>query len=292
MYTISNNYIKAQFLPKGAELCSLMAQNHQTEYIWQCSAWPKHSPILFPIVGALRGGIYKYEHAEYALGRHGFARDLDFDVVSHEVDKITFELVFNDATLKIYPFRFKLTIAYSLIENSLTVDYLVENLDDVEMPFSIGAHPAFNVPLDKELQFEDYRLTIHLDESVSLPIKQYALTDEGLTKQEGTPFLTAYQNEIPLRYDLFAHDAIVLKEIHHAQITINSSNSEKSVMVTFKDSPYLGIWNKYGSNFVCIEPWHGITDRENADQHIAKKEGIILLSPLEKWTGGYTIAIK
>ena len=49
-------------------------------------------------------------------------------------------------------------VHYELGVEGLQVRYEVHNPSQKELLFSIGGHPAFNVPLEDNLTFEDYYL--------------------------------------------------------------------------------------------------------------------------------------
>ena len=50
-HVLSNGYLSAAVKGDGAELCSLCDAT-ETELLWQAGpAWPRHAPVLFPIVG-------------------------------------------------------------------------------------------------------------------------------------------------------------------------------------------------------------------------------------------------
>lgn len=292
MLNISNHYITASFLTKGAELTSIISNKNKAEYIWQGDAWPKHSPILFPIVGALKEGKYYYNNQSYELGRHGFARDMDFTVVSHSDSSITFLLKHDARTASVYPFHFELYVTYTLVDNHLKVHYKVCNLGTDTMPFSIGAHPAFKMPLEEGHTFEDYQLDILFDDAQVLPVFQYPLTTDGLLITEGMNPLENRQQVIPLHHDLFKADALVYQHISgEVTIKLSSIKSARSVTIRYRDFPFLGIWNKYQSDFVCIEPWCGITDYEHSNQQVNEKVGIISLDSQSTWENEWYLDI-
>jgi galactose mutarotase-like enzyme len=150
--TIQNQAIKAVIKTKGAELSSL--QKEDKNYIWEINSefWNKTSPILFPIVGALKNGEYFYEGNVYKLSRHGFARDFEFEVIENSENTVVFSLKSNEETLKVYPFHFELQLSYILEGNKLVVKYEIINHSSEKMYYSIGAHPAFNI----DGNFEDF----------------------------------------------------------------------------------------------------------------------------------------
>lgn len=293
MYTISNDIIQIVVSSKGAELSSLILLEHGKEYIWQKGAeWPKSSPLLFPIVGSLKDGSYKYKGKDYSLSRHGFARDMEFSLLAQTSNSMTFGIQSSDETKAIYSFDFDLRVQYTLVLDRVEIAYEVHNIGTETMYFSIGAHPAFKVPLSNEHAFEDYELTITIDSSSALPIMLYPLTEDGLTQKNGQVYLTEKVNKIALTQDLFKQDALVFKGIDAATISIGSTKSDHSVTVHYAGFPFLGIWNKSGAAFVCIEPWCGITDSELSTGDIVEKEGIIPLETEQKWRNEYYISVK
>ena len=63
MQTLKNQSLTIKINPKGAELISVFNEETQTEYMWSADAnfWGKSSPVLFPIVGALKDNLYYFE---------------------------------------------------------------------------------------------------------------------------------------------------------------------------------------------------------------------------------------
>ena len=151
---LKNDFFSIKVNSKGAELASL--KTDKKEYIWNGDPefWGKHSPVLFPIVGSLKNNSYSFENKNYQLSRHGFARDLEFEVKEKTGNCMIFSLMANDKTFANYPFDFELQIKYTIQEKKLIIAYEVINKSDKKMPFSIGAHPAFALPKG----FENYSL--------------------------------------------------------------------------------------------------------------------------------------
>ncbi len=292
MLKIENNIAEACFYTKGAELCSFKMKDTATEYIWQGSAqyWNKHSPILFPIVGSLKDGKYHYNGNIYNLSRHGFARDMEFEVLSHDDNSISFQLLSDATTMNIYPFSFQLIIQYTLIDSCLKVEYSVINPSTEILYFSIGAHPGFNVPIAAHLQSSDYNIEINIQSNAPLPLSRYPINQDGLLLNP-EPFLDTNPFKAAIHDNLFQKDAIVLKHIEVATITISSSKDARFVTVQYDHFPFLGIWGKPNGNFVCIEPWQGVADSVDASGDLTYKEGIIALNPNSKWEQDWSITI-
>ncbi|MDK2065330.1 aldose 1-epimerase family protein [Aliarcobacter butzleri] len=280
-YEIKNSFIKAQIKSFGAELNSLKKCDENFEYIWQANSkyWARHSPVLFPIVGRLREDSYFYKNKKYSLSQHGFARDKEFEIVQNEADFIEFRLKSDEKSLEFYPFFFKLDIGYKLDKNSLIVSYKVKNKSDEKMYFSIGAHPAFNTQVGDFLEFKNIKTT-----------KRYFLDDKGLIYKYQD--LNLENNKLYLDKDLFKDDALVFNDSNIKEITLKNIENKSRVKVKFDNFPYLGIWSKPNdAPFVCIEPWFGVADEENANQKIEDKKGILSLEKEEEFFCFYTIEV-
>ncbi|MFH6967421.1 aldose 1-epimerase family protein [Flavobacterium sp. FlaQc-28] len=278
---ISNSILKASINHAGAELFSL--KNYQEkEFIWEGnpSFWGKHSPILFPIVGTLKNNTYTIDQKEYQLSRHGFARDMEFELIEKTENSAVFSLESNDETLKKYPFEFELQLVYSLEKTSLNIEYIVINKSDRKMPFSIGAHPAIALPEN----FENYSFKFEKEE-----VLKFNLLENDLISNK-TEVLKTSNNLVRLNYKLFENDALVFKTLESKSLTI-LENEKPYIEVDFEDFPSLGIWTKDQAPFVCIEPWFGYSDTADNSGDLYQKEGIVLLDADQIFHSKFSIKI-
>lgn len=284
MVILENETLIASIHPMGAELNSLYNKDLDLEYIWNGNAdfWPRHSPVLFPIVGGLIDDSFFYKDKKYTLAKHGFARDSEFELENSSSDSASFILKSTNETLKSYPFQFVLRILYTLEKNKLKVSYEVENPSDERMYFSIGTHPAFNVPLTENSVYEDYYLEFENEETCARH------TLDGNILNGTTPYLEK-QSKLPLKSSLFYEDAIIFKDLKSTTISIRNTKDEHGIHFNFDGFPYMGIWAAKDAPFVCIEPWCGIPDSENHSQKIEEKEGIIALSRNQHWQKTWSI---
>lgn len=286
-YHISNDFIEISIKDLGAELCSLKKKNDSTEYIWQGDEkyWNRHAPILFPIVGKLLDNEYTYDNKTYKLGQHGFARDKVFDVFTKEDEYICFKLEDSTETLEIYPFNFELYLGYRLIKNCLEISCKVMNKSKKEMLFSIGAHPAFNWPLEKGNK-EDY----YFEFKNTKELERLPLTVDSISNQKEV--INLENNKLALNENLFEDDALVIQNLKNKTITFKNSKDDKSIKMSFEGFAYLGLWSKpSGAPFICIEPWHGIADFIGHNKKLEDKKGIITLLENEIFESSYTISV-
>ena len=148
-YVLENDTLRVEIDSFGAELKSVKRKSDGKEYMWYADKkyWGRTSPVLFPFVGNCRNKEYRYGGKTYAIGQHGFARDMEHTMESQTADTIWFSLHSNEETMEKYPFAFVLKIGYNLTGNELKVMWKVENPDTKTLYFSIGAHPAFLCPV-------------------------------------------------------------------------------------------------------------------------------------------------
>lgn len=287
---IQNDQLIAEIAEHGAELISLKSKEHGLEYIWQGDPayWGRHAPVLFPFVGRLKDDQYVYQGKTYQMGQHGFARDMDFEVIEHGQEMASFILRSTPETLEKYPFDFELVISYELGGDGITVHYQVANTGEKEMFFSIGGHPAFNVPLEEGLSFEDFYLAFSpLKSRLRLPLKgPFIDMDQKTLGQTNT--------NLALNRELFEQDALVFETRGLNAYAIQSEKSSHSVTLSYKDMPYVGIWSPYPKEapFVCIEPWCGIADTVNSSGNLMEKVGINQLGAHEIFKTKYSITVK
>lgn len=278
---LKNSILTAEIKHFGAELISLKT-NLNREYIWEGNSefWGKHSPILFPIVGSLKNNSFHHNETEYHLSRHGFARDMEFELIEATENSATFTLQSSAETVKVYPFEFELQIIYTLDKNNLSIAYNVFNKGKSRMPFSIGAHPAFALPN----QFENYAIAFEKKESLD-----YYLLENDLTSNK-TKKLEVHNKQVPLAYELFEDDALIFKTIKSKSVTI-LENENPFLRVHFEDFPSLGIWTKMKAPFICIEPWFGYADTTENSGNLFEKEGIQILESNATFHSKFNIEI-
>jgi galactose mutarotase-like enzyme len=284
--TIENEFLKVSAKDSGAELISIKNKKNNIEYLWQGDPkfWGRRAPVLFPIIGKLNGNKYKVEENTYELPQHGFARDAYFDISQKEDTSFTFTLKSNSETLKVYPYQFELNIRYKLIKNKIEISYEVKNEDDKKIWFSIGAHPAFNCPLDPKATLSDYFLEFEKEET----LEKYLLED-GLLSGKKEKMLNN-ENKIKLTKEVFLNDAIIFKNMKSSSVSLKSSFSSASINFNFEGFPFLGIWSKPGP-FVCIEPWYGHADMVGFSGELKDKEGIQSLNKNGTFNCSYSVEI-
>ncbi len=289
MIELKNETLTILISEIGAELQSIKDATGK-EYLWQADPnyWPRHSPILFPIVCSVNNDTYRVDGEEYHLPRHGFARDREFQVVYQHEDEVALQLLWDDETLKVYPYLFALTITYTLVGNSISIEWQVDNLDEDEIHFQIGGHPAFNIPDMQEGEAQHGR--IQLD--ASAPIYRYTSFIDGTHDMTEDLVETSEEGIIDFNDETWSKDSI---QIHRCQTTqAEILDKEGNPVVTvYYETPVCAFWSPYKKNapFVCVEPWYGVGDYRGFDGEFRDKPLMNHLLPGASFLGGYQIEI-
>lgn len=287
--SLENEFLRVSFSKDGGELTSIFNKKNNTEYLWQADSkfWGRHAPVLFPIVGRLKNDTYRVNGVDYQLSQHGFARDLEFNIELLESNQVLFSLHSNQETLKKYPFDFVLKIKYHLSESKLRVTYIVENPSTKTLLFSIGGHPAFNVPIQNTELFEDYHVTINPKDNYP-QIKLQGNYSDSKNPHDFT------KEQLHITRETFENDAVILSlKDKHPMLTLTDKKNKKGIHFNTGNADFVGIWSKYPEEapFVCIEPWWGLADDITTDGELAQKVGIHKLTEKEVFSGFYEIEV-
>lgn len=287
-HVIENGILRVEIAEKGAELQSIQtADGH--EYLWQGNPkyWEDRAVNLFPTVGRLMDNRYTCHGESYELKCHGFAQNSLFEARVEGCEAV-FTLRDSEETRKLFPYAFRYEVCYRLEGNALSVTFRVTNEGDEVLPFGLGGHPGFFVPMEEGKVFEDYRLRFPgIGETM-----RAEFSDKGLLVRE-YPYAVP-GGEIALEHSLFDNDAIVLSHSGDRVILEHKSGEGRAVEVTYPKMPYIGFWqaDHTDANYICIEPWQSLPGRDGITEEWTERPGMIRLEPGEVYENPWTILIR
>lgn len=261
-YHLENEAVAVEIDSFGAELKSVKRKADGREYLWYADPayWGRTSPVLFPFVGSVKNKEYRHEGKTYAMGQHGFARDMEFTCESEEKERIWFVLSSTEETYAKYPFAFRLHIGYELSENEVKVLWKVENTDTKMMYFSIGAHPAFLCPIHGEEDKTGYGLKFG---GLSTELHHHGNTPDGMAVMEDE-VLPLVDGAVRFTPGFFDKCTYMVEGEQTKEVSLLDREGAAYVTVEF-DAPLFAVWSPEGKNapFVCIEPWYGRCDAQD-----------------------------
>ncbi|WGK69720.1 aldose 1-epimerase family protein [Candidatus Haliotispira prima] len=296
-YKIQNDLLSVEIDQLGAELCSMKRLDSNTEYLWPGNpeTWNGRAPVLFPIIGPLLDGEYQLDGQTYQMPQHGFARRAAWQPVKTDSDSILFRLEESPQSLEQYPFAFILEAGYRIRGEELECSYRVvhkPNPDaphrDRTMPFAVGSHTAFRVPIKPGLSFNDYELEFEKEEDTV----RYLQTAAGPLSGETVPFRTQ-NRKLALEHSFFADGSIIFKNLASKRITIRSPKDERKADISFAGFPYCTLWTYLQSSqpYLCIEPWYGVTATLGSSTDLREREGNQELQPGEEFSCTFQIRL-
>ncbi|WP_314952837.1 aldose 1-epimerase family protein [Bradyrhizobium cosmicum] len=277
VHTIRSGGLTATIKAQGAEMCSLTS-DAGVEFVWQAGpAWPRHAPLLFPIVGRLANDELRHRGKTYRMTQHGFARDSRFAWSERGESRCALVLEDSETTRALYPFAFRLTATYALDESGLDLSLTIANTGNETLPASLGGHPAFNWPLQPGAAKDSYALTFANAESS--PVRRL---DGGLLRPatEPSPVTGCV---LPLSESLFVDDAVIFDRIASNSVRYAAGQGASGgpwLKMSWRGFRELGVWSRpTGAPFLCMEPWHGCASPAGFDGEFTGKPGLMHIAP-------------
>ena len=280
MQIIENKEFRAEIDEHGAQLTHLYNKKGGFDYIWNGKEWGKHAPVLFPAIGRSNKDEYILNGQTYSMPQHGFVADEDFTVSSHEPNILTLSLRANDRTKEMYPFDFELKITFTLLSTGLSLIFNVINHSSETMPFSLGSHPAFNVPINGIGKVDDYRVdlvgaqdSLNVDEIIKTPAPYRTGKQESLTNSNGS-FLH-------LNYETFKPGLRIVTNSGIKSVRLFSPLTSHQIQLDITQFNNICLWTKEDEDcsFLCIEPFNGLPDVLGEPIDWKDKEGNLFLKP-------------
>lgn len=277
---IKNEYLEVTISNKGAELQSI-TDNKGNERLWYGDEkfWAGRAPVLFPVCGGLMNDMYFLDGKKYTMPKHGFAKESIFMLENIFEDSCTYLLTSNSNTKLIYPYDFELRVKYSLIENSVAVDYIITNKTGQKMYCAIGGHEAY---LCKN-SIEDYYIEFEKEETLDT----YEF-DGSYPNGKKRRIITA-SKIMPLKYKDFEDDTLMFDGLKSSKVYIVHKNGKKTVEVLFNEFKYLLFWTVPNAPYICIEPWTTMPDSVNSNMDFKSKKDNICINPYEEYKISHTI---
>lgn len=290
IYTIENDKFSVSVATAGAQLQSMYSKTTKTEYIWQGDPkyWTGRAYNLFPFIGRMYKGIYNYQGEFYTSRAHGVARYNEFRLEERSANRLVMLMTENEETLKEFPFHFEFRVFFELTDNILNVRYEVTNTDTKTLICAFGGHPGINIPFG-DGEFEDYYVEFSDKTSVQ---RQLLSESDRFMAGKSIPFALEDGTKMPLRHDLFNHDAVILSNTSR-YVSIKSDKTNRRVGMKFDDFKYLGIWHPGDTDapFICLEPWGALPATDGIIDNLETKADMTHVPPQKTTEVSYTVEI-
>lgn len=271
--------VSALVQTKGAQMASFTDPDGR-ERIWQGDpdVWAQHAPVLFPVCGSVKDNQIKIAGKTYPMTKHGFTRNPDFTITRVGDDFVELTLTPTDESKPMYPFNFAFHVTYVVRSDGYSTTFTVENNSDCVMPFCLGGHPGFALPMEDGACFEDYQLVFPFIEDGK------NLLAPGGVLIDGWEYLDCFHNTdtLPLSHGLFdSRDALIFTELKSRSVKLVNRRTGKGIQFDFPKFEVLAVWtmpNKNGG-YLCLEPWHGMPEETCESGNFEDKPFVTMLDP-------------
>ena len=303
----------------GGEMASLRCKtgNRWRELLYRAldyrstppDGWDGRAPLLWPAVGrsftaeqiarwrktgrkpggcrAAPGGRVR------AFPIHGFARHSAWTLDSCGSDdrsaQATCSLRSSPKTRKLYPFDFDLHVTYRLARARITCRYeVIAGANACPMPFAIGNHISFRVPLGGRGRYEDC--------VIRTPARRkYLLTELGLLS--GRTKRVALSRPANLTEAIYGDTFLGgytrrngwVELCDPAGITLRVSHAETPVrgnLLAREQDMHFVFWGNRACGYFCPEPWIGAPNALNTGR------GLVMLPPGQTFVWEMRLALK
>lgn len=306
LHTIASDSLTVSISAVGAELQSVVCDGVERMWCADPAVWPRHAPLLFPLIGRMRDGKCKLNGQSVSVPRHGFCRDRAFEAEQLSPTCVRFSTRSDAETHAAYPFDFTLEVEFSVEGSTLAKTHRIVNTGSTPMPFELGGHEAYAICLHPGEHTSDYYVRFSTaqdgaskDGIATTPADEQAPVTTQLSQVEAFQMdkegiLQLPKVAIPLQDNCLRHtpeqlglDTIVLEGLPERSATLACDKNSHTVTIEFPDFPYLGIWTKpvgedRDAQYLCIEPWSALPDGHFMPRELGEKPGVRTLNPGEE----------
>ena len=270
---LSSGASHARIAMRGAELRAWRCDDRDLLWRPEAPVWPATSPILFPIVGRLRGDQLLVDGRRRPMGVHGFAASSMFALQDRTERAARLVLRDTPASRDIYPFRFELTVAYEMNERALSVSIEATNVGDAPLPYACGLHPGFRWPFDGG-EPGSYRVLFEAAEAPTIP----EITADGLFGPGVRRSPLNAQRTVELSHELLSREALCFL---HARSRVFRfiAPTGREIRVEADGFPHFALWSKPPAPFLCLESWTGHGDPAGFTGDVFEKPSMLTLAP-------------
>lgn len=230
-------------------------------------------PILFPFPNRIRQGRFTWNGRDYVLpgtdkwgnAIHGFCADRPWRIIEQGENFVTgqFQLSVDAPERRaLWPADFVIEVDYELLHNRLRANFRVMNPGGVELPWGLGTHPYFKLPLAPESRVADCTIEAPADEYWELvdclPTGKRLPVDEGRDLRDGEYVSVLKLDDVltGVECDGPQFDLVLIDEAAGLQVTQTCPPIFREVVV----------FTPPNRDAVCLEPYTCATDAVNLTQ--------------------------
>lgn len=291
MSKIADKYLAIEIDDKGSTLKSFFDKASGKELLWQGDekSWTGQDVTIFPFVARQKDEKYCVDGKEYHMPLHGLCCDYEFDIVEKTDTKVVHRFLWDEKSYALYPYKFDLYVTHEIKDGKYIKSMLVKNVDDKDMYFMLGGHPAIATDKAEGSVCDTSGNYIQFPREIRPNL--YRLNETGyfiLHKEGFASFDRLYcDKKILEKYKtlIFADEKFDSLEVVRTDgIRVAFELNEPPVLAFWSDETYGEYW--------CVEPWYGVPDMLEPVREIKYKEKINKLEAGKSFSYAFTMQVK
>ena len=247
-------------------------------------------PILFPFPNRIRAGRFTWDGREYELPAnlvhhnagnaiHGFCYDRPWRIIEQTANTIIGEFHFSQddpGRRQLWPADFQIQVRYEVLGPALRCDITITNPDTLPLPFGLGTHPYFKLPLDPRSSYDDCLIEVpaaaKYELDGGLPTGRIVPVDPAIDLRDGATLGGVKFDDVYTQLRPESH-GVVCRVVDPAGWQVVQTCDAK-----FRE---IVVCTPHWAGAVCLEPYTCVTDAINLQQssHAACDAGLRVLEP-------------
>lgn len=247
VFRLAHGTAAAEVSANGAELARWSLAGRDLLWSGDPAHWGATAPVLFPVCGALSGGIARFGAMSVTMPVHGFAHAARFRPLAAADDMLVLELRDTPETRALYPFAFRLRVTFRLAAIGLVQRLELHNPGPAPLPHALGLHPGFAVPGGvAEIAFE-------AEEDPQVPVIEAGLISAARRPSglEG--------RRLRLDRSSFAAGALCFLGAKGRALRLTRPDGH-GIAIRYGGIAHLALWGRPGADFIALEGWTGHGD--------------------------------
>jgi len=247
-------------------------------------------PLLFPFPGRIGNARFTFGGREYFLepadgsgnAIHGFAYNRPWRVIEHSVNRVSGEFHASrddQAVLTRWPGDFRIRATYTIDGAKLTLQIECENTGTGSLPYGLGTHAYFRVPLSDGADPEMTKVTVP---ATKVWEARDQLPTGRLLPAEGNFDLSSAQPLAGRSFDTYLTHLQPSKTGIVETILADPGSGRKLVQTFTHDFTQCVVYTPVHREAICLEPYTCVPDpfRLAAEGH---ETGLRILPPGERF---------
>lgn len=291
MSKIADKFLSIEIDDRGSTLKSFFDKTSGKELLWHGDekSWTGQDVTIFPFVARQKDEKYCVDGKEYHMPLHGLCCDYDFDIVEKTDTKVVHRYLWDEKSYGLYPYKFDLYVTHEIKDGVYFKSMLVKNVDDKDMYFMLGGHPAIALEKEEGSVCDTSGNYIAFPREIHPNLYRLNETGHFILQKEG---FAAFDRIYCDKEILKKYKTLIFTDEKFDSLEVVRTDGIK-IKFNLNNPPVLSFWSdeNYGE-YWCVEPWYGVPDKLEPVREIKYKEMINKLEKGKSFSYTFTMQVE